>query len=369
MKDVRVERLARLISRYSIGVKKGDAIAIAYEPAGEPLAEELYREVLRAGGHPMLRITPGWAQEAYFKEAAPHQIDHTSPFELYEAEKTRARVLVLATSNTRRNTGVDPKKVARAQKARRPILEAYFSRMARNEWTFMIAPFPADGDAQEAEMSLGDYEDFVYRALLVDRADPIAAWKAVSAKQEKLARRFNRVRDLRIVGEDTDIRMSVAGRRWINCDGHHNLPDGEIFSGPVEDSVEGTIRYTYPAIYQGREVTDVRLTFKKGKVVKAEAAKGEELLRSLLDMDEGARRVGEVAVGTNYGIARFTRSILFDEKIGGSIHMAVGRSIPESGGVNRSTLHWDMIKDMRKGGEIWGNGKLLYRNGKFLVGA
>ncbi len=367
MKDERVVRLARLICRYSIGVKKGDSIAVVYEPVGEPLAAELFREILRAGGHPFLRVTPGWAQETFYQEAAPHQLDHTSPFDMFEAEKARARILVLATTNTRRNTGVDAKKVARAQKARRPILETFFSRMARKEWTFMIAPFPADGDAQEADMSLADFENFVYRALLVDKGDPIAAWKRVSAKQESLVRKFNRFRDLRIVGQDTDIRMSMKGRRWINCDGHHNLPDGEIFSGPVEDSVEGTIRYTYPAIYQGREVTDVRLSFRKGKVVKAEAAKGEDLLKSLLDMDEGARRVGEVAIGTNYGITRFTRSILFDEKFGGTIHMAVGRSIPESGGVNQSTLHWDMIKDMRKGGEVYGNGKLVYKNGRFLI--
>ncbi|MBM3319599.1 MAG: aminopeptidase [Candidatus Eisenbacteria bacterium] len=367
MKDPRVERLARLICRYSIGVKKGDAIVIAYEPVGEPLAEELYRETLSAGGHPILRIQPGWAEEIFFREAAPHQLDQTSPSELHEAEMTRARILVWAKSNTRRNSGVDPKKVARAQRARRRIVETYFSRMAKKEWTFMIAPFPVEAEAQEADMALSEYEDFVYRALFVDRKDPIAEWKKISARQAALVRRFNHIRDLRIVGEDTDIRMSVKGRKWINCDGHHNLPDGEIFTGPVEDSVEGTIRYTYPAIYQGREVTDVRLAFRKGKVVKAEAAKGEDLLKSLLDMDEGARRVGEVAVGTNYGITRFTRSILFDEKIGGSIHMAVGRSIPESGGMNQSTLHWDMIKDMRKGGEIHADGKVVFRNGKFLA--
>lgn len=367
MKDVRVERLARLICRYSIGVKKGDAIVVAYESVAEPLAEELYREILACGGHPILEITPGWAQEIYYADAKPHQLDHVSPFAMYEAENTRARILIKATSNTRRNSGVDAKRMARTQKARRPILETYFSRMAKKEWTFMIAPYPVEADAQEADMSLAEYEDFVFRSLLVNRRDPVAEWKKVSKKQAVLAKKFDRFNNLRIVGQDTDIRMSVKGRKWVNCDGHHNLPDGEIFSGPVEDSVEGTIRYTYPAIYQGREVTDVRLTFEKGKVVKAKAAKGEDLLKNLLDMDEGARRVGEVAVGTNYGIRRFTRSILFDEKIGGSVHMAVGRSIPESGGVNESGLHWDMIKDMRKGGEIYGNGKLVYKNGKFLI--
>lgn len=367
MKDVRVERLARLICRYSIGVKKGDAIVISYEPVADPLAEELYREVLRCGGHPIVDVTPGWSQEVHFREAKPHQLDYTSPYGMFEAKNTRARIVIMATSNTRRNTGVDAKKMARSQKARRPILETFFKRMAKGEWTFMIAPYPTEANAQEADMSFADYEDFVFRSLLVDKANPIEEWKKVSRKQALLAKKFDRFRDLRIVGEDTDLKMSVKGRKWVNCDGHHNLPDGEIFSGPIEDSVEGTIRYTYPAIYQGREVTDVRLTFKKGLVVKAEAAKGEDLLKRLLDVDPGARRVGEVAVGTNYGIANFTRSILFDEKIGGSVHLAVGRSIPESGGVNQSGLHWDMIKDMRKGGEIYGNGKLVYKNGKFLI--
>ncbi|MFH1278067.1 MAG: aminopeptidase [Candidatus Eisenbacteria bacterium] len=367
MKDVRVERLARLICRYSIGVKKGDAIVISGEPVADPLAEELYREVLRCGGHPILEVTPGWMQEIYFREAKPHQLDYLSPYGKFEAENARARILIKATSNTRRNSNVDAKKMAKSQVARRPILETFFGRMAKNEWTFMIAPYPTEADAQEADMSLADYEDFVFGALLVNKRDPIEEWKKVSKKQALLATKFNRFKDLRIVGEDTDLRMSVKGRKWVNCDGHHNLPDGEIFSGPVEDSVEGTIRYTYPAIYQGREVTDVRLTFKKGVVVKATAAKGEDLLVKLLAMDEGARRVGEVAVGTNYGISEFTRSILFDEKIGGSVHLAVGRSIPESGGLNQSGLHWDMIKDMRKGGEIYGNGKLVYKNGKFLI--
>ncbi len=367
MTDVRVERLAKLITQYSIGVKKGDVIVIAGEPVGEPLAKELYREILQAGGHPILEINPGWMQEIFYAEAAPHQLDYTSPYQMFEAKNTRARIVIHGTSNTRRNTGVDPKRITRTRKARRPILEQYFGRMDKKEWTFMIAPFPTEADAQEADMSLADYEDFVFRALLVHKRDPIAEWKKVSKTQAALARRFNRIKKLRIVGEDTDLTMSVAGRKWINCDGHHNLPDGEIFTGPVESSVQGTIRFTYPALYEGREVTDVRLTFEKGEVVKAEAAKGEALLNELVHMDKGARFVGEVAVGTNHSIQRFTRSILFDEKIGGSIHMALGRSYPESGGKNVSGLHWDMIKDMRKGGELYGDGKLIYKNGKFTV--
>ena len=367
MSDVRVERLARLICQYSIGVKKGDAIVVNYEPVSEPLAKELYREILAMGGHPILDINPGWTQEIYYREAKPHQLDYTSPFQLHEAKNTRARIVIHGSSNTRRNSKVDPGLISRAQKARRPILETFFGRMAKKEWSFVIAPFPTEADAQEADMSFSDYEDFVYRTLLVHRRDPVAEWKKVSAKQAAIAKKLNRLKEIHVVGEDTDIRMSVKGRKWVNCDGHHNLPDGEIFTGPVEDTVEGTIYYSFPAVYQGREVTGVRLTFKKGAVVEARADKGEDLLNELLHMDPGARYVGEFAIGTNDNIKHFTKSILFDEKTGGAIHMACGRSIPESGGVNESALHWDMIKDMRKGGVIYGDGKPIYKNGKFLI--
>ena len=350
-----------------MGVKEGDVIVINYDPVAEPAAKEVYREVLALGGHPMLDVTPGWTQEIFYKEAQPHQLDYRNKFQLYEAKHTRARIVFHASSNTRRNSGVDAKLIARAHKSRKPILETYFGRMAKKEWTFCIAPFPTEADAQEADMSLSEYEDFVYQTLMVHKPNPVAAWKKVSAAQAILAKKLNRFSDLHIVGEDTDLRMSIKGRNWVNCDGHANLPDGEIFTGPVEDTVEGTIRYTHPAIYQGREVTDVRLTFRKGAVVKASAEKGEDLLNELIYMDPGARYVGEFAIGTNRNIKRFTRSILFDEKTGGSIHMALGRSIPESGGVNKSGLHWDMIKDMRKGGMIYGDGKLFYRNGKFLI--
>ena len=201
----------------------------------------------------------------------------------------------------------------------------------------------------------------------LNEADPIAHWKAVHEEQQRIVERLNQGKHLRIVAKDTDLRACVAGRKWINCDGKLNFPDGEIFTGPVEDSVEGHIRYTFPSIYMGQEVADVQLTFEKGKVVKASAAKGEDLLQTLLDTDEGARFVGEIAVGTNFNVQQFSRNILFDEKIGGTVHVAVGASIPDTGGLNKSSLHWDMICNMADGGRIFLDDELIYEKGRFII--
>ena len=215
-------------------------------------------------------------------------------------------------------------------------------------------------------MSLSDYEDFVYAACKVDQDDPIAAWKQQRAKQQHIVDFLNTRKQIRIVAPDTDLSYGVAGRQWINCYGDNNFPDGEVFTGPEENSAEGYIRYSFPAIYMGREVNDIRLWFEKGKVVKATADKGEELLHSLIAMDEGAAFLGEVAFGTNYGIQHFSRNMLFDEKIGGTVHLALGAGYPESGSVNKSGLHWDMLCDMRQGGEAYADGELFYKDGQFL---
>ena len=215
-------------------------------------------------------------------------------------------------------------------------------------------------------MSLAEYAEFVFGAGLMNEDDPVAHWREIDAQQDKICQFLNTRSQLRIVSKDTDISMSIAGRKWINCSGHENFPDGEVFTGPVEDSVNGHIRFSFPGIYAGKEIEDIRLEFKDGKVVKATAAKGEELLQALLDTDAGARYVGEVAVGTNFGIQKFTRNMLFDEKIGGTVHLAIGASYPESGGKNESGIHWDMLCDMREGGEIYADGQLIYKSGKFL---
>ncbi|MEO0080630.1 MAG: aminopeptidase, partial [candidate division WOR-3 bacterium] len=239
-------------------------------------------------------------------------------------------------------------------------------REARGELRWVGTQFPTDASAQDAEMALVEYEDFVYGAGMVDRKDPIGEWRRISARQRKLVRRLNRLKEIRIVGPDTDIRFGVEGRKWVNCDGHVNFPDGEVFTSPQEELTEGFIRYSYPAVYGGREVENVRLRFERGRVVEARADKGEEFLRAMLETDEGARYVGELSFGTNYAIKRFTKNTLFDEKIGGTMHVALGASLPETGGKNKSGLHWDMVCDTRKGFVVYGDGRPLLKNGRFV---
>jgi len=216
-------------------------------------------------------------------------------------------------------------------------------------------------------MSLSEYEDFVYQACLPDANDPVGYWKKVSARQAKIIDWLKDKSHVHVTAPGTDLHLSIIGRKFINCDCHENVPDGEIFTGPVEDSVEGHVHFTYPTMFGGRMVTDVRLWFEKGKVVKATADKNEDFLLKTLDTDEGSRYVGEFAIGTNEGISKFTGEILLDEKIGGSFHMALGEGYPESGSQNQSGLHWDMICDLRQGGEIRVDDQLFYQDGKFVV--
>jgi aminopeptidase len=239
-------------------------------------------------------------------------------------------------------------------------------RAAAGQLTWCGTLFPTQAHAQDAEMSLTDYEDFVYSAGHLDEDDPVAAWRAVSAHQQRLVDLLGQKRQLRIVAPDTDLTIGVAGRTWINADGAKNFPDGEVFTGPVEDSAEGHITFSFPAVHMGREVEGIRLEFEQGKVVKATARKGEDLLTSLLDMDAGARYLGEFAFGTNADIRRYTRNTLFDEKIGGTIHLAVGASYPDTGGRNQSGLHWDIVRDLRQGGRVYADGELIYQDGQFL---
>ena len=268
----------------------------------------------------------------------------------------------MAETNTQAMASVDPKKQRLAEKARRPLMEIM---LGKNEWVLTL--FPTAAYAQDAGMGLEEFEAFAYAAMRVDKKDPVAAWRKARDFQARVVARLKGADRFRIVGPDTDLVMSVKGRRFVSSFGSHNMPDGEIFTGPVETTAEGRIRYTYPVCYRGKEVHDVRLEFEKGKVVKATAAKNQEFLRTMLASDEGAVRLGELGIGTNYGIARFIKNILFDEKIGGSIHLALGRSYAETGGKNQSAIHWDMICDLRQGGRIEVDGKVLQADGKFRL--
>jgi aminopeptidase len=271
--------------------------------------------------------------------------------------------------NTKALSNLDPARLARREKALQPITAAQFRRGDQDEFNWVTTLFPTEAYAQDAEMSFEEFEDFVFKACHVDDPDrdPIEYWRNVEAEQKKIVDALNGHDEVLVRGPNCDLTLSVKGRTFINSHGRHNMPDGEVHSSPVEDSVNGTVRYSIPSASGGIEVEGVELTFKDGRVVEATAEKNQKYLEQMLETDPGARYIGEFAIGTNYGIQRYTRNILFDEKIGGTIHMALGAGYPKTGSQNKSGIHWDMITDMREGGEIIVDGDLVYKDGTFLI--
>jgi aminopeptidase len=365
--DPRIERLADLIVDYSLELKEGQIVRIDGLEVAAPFALALYRSALGAGAHPYTRLGFSGLLETLLKHGSEEQLDYVSPLQWAELEHLDALVTIWSESNTRSLTRVDPDRHARLIGAHRKLSNRRWERISSGELSWCGTLFPTDAHAQEAEMSLAEYEDFVFAACHVDEENPAEHWRSVAGGLAARASELSTVRELRVVGPDTDLRLGVEGRTWLAADGRYNLPDGEVFTSPVETETEGEIRYTFPAIYHGREVEDTRLRFEGGRVVDAEALHGNDYLRSLLDMDDGARVLGEVAFGLNYEIDRFTRNILFDEKIGGTMHFALGSGFPQTGARNTSGLHWDMICDLREGGEVYADGELVWKDGRFLA--
>lgn len=367
MNDPRLDKLARVLVEYCIELKPGMELRIDGPYMAEPLILALWQAALRAGAHPSTQIALQGLSHLNYRHASDDQLRHVSEIERQAIEQLDAIITVWGDWNKRELTGVAPAKVALVRAARKELFQRMLQRIGEGSLRWCGTQYPTQADAQDAEMALGDYEDFVFGAMLLDAADPIAEWRKVSQEQDRLVRFLDRVREIEVLGPDTELRFRCAGRKWVNCDGKENFPDGEIFTSPIEDSVEGTIRFSFPAVHLGREVTDVRLRFSQGRVVEARAAKGEDFLVAMLDTDAGARRVGEIAFGTNYGIQRFTRNTLFDEKIGGTLHLALGASLPEAGGKNESALHWDIVTDLRQAGEVRADGEPIFRNGRFVI--
>jgi aminopeptidase len=367
MRDQRAEALAQILVRYSTRVQKGDVCVIQSSTAAEVLVQAVYEEVLRAGGLPVMALTTDGAQAAFYELASDDQLDWVAPTSEWAAEHADVRIGIMADVNPRELSRADPAKQARSQKARKPLMETSMRRSAAGEHRWSLTLFPTHGYASEAGMSLADYEDFFYSACLATDGDPVTAWQRQSDQVKHLTEWIQGKEEVRIQAEGTDITLGVAERRWIPCVGEFNMPDGEFFTGPVEDSVNGEVSFSFPASYGGRTVSGVRFRFEDGKVVDASAEQGEDFLLEMLDTDDGARRLGELGIGTNFGIATGTKEILLDEKIGGTVHMAIGMSYPESGGVNDSAVHWDMVCDLRRGGSITVDGIELQRDGKFLV--
>ncbi len=367
MADPRLKKLADVLVNYSVGVKPGDWVELSGNILAEPLINEVYRQVIKAGGNVSLQLITDAIRETYFQEANEDQLKWVSPILKMLTEKEDVFIGIDGSSNTRLLSGVDPKKQQTRAVAYRELNEVFMERSAKKELRWVYTCYPCPAFAQEADMSLADYEDFVYAACYCDKKDPIAEWKRVHDEQQKAVDWLKGKKIVTVKSPNADLTLSIEGRTFENCDGKYNMPDGEIFTGPVEDSCNGWVEFTYPAITGGREVEGVRLEFKDGKVVKATAEKNEEYLLSQLDSDEGSRYLGEFAIGTNFGIKKFTKSILFDEKIGGTFHMAVGSGYPETGSKNKSSIHWDFICDIQKDSEIRADGDLLYKNGKFKI--
>jgi aminopeptidase len=375
MHDPRLDQLATVLVNYSVGVQKNDLVVITGSTVAEPGIAAVFRAVLAAGGHPWVKITSDQCKEIHLKHGSDAQLRHTSPFERHMMGKCQCFIAFWGEENTRALSNVSPAKQALLTQGRRPILNMFLKRAAkpktdpdRVRWVGTM--FPSLANAQDAEMSLTEYADFVFHGGKLELPNPVAAWKKLGAAQQRLCDFLNKRHEMHLrTREGTDLRLGIQGRRWMNCDGHLNFPDGEVFTGPIEDATEGTVHFTYPAVWQGREVQGVRLTFKAGKVVAASAEKNEDFLIQMLDQDRGARVLGELALGTNYNVKKFTRNTLFDEKIGGTFHLAVGTGYPETGSKNESGLHWDMVCDLRRGGTIEVDGKLLSKSGRFTNAA
>jgi aminopeptidase len=361
-----VARLADVLVGYSTGVRAGDLVLLETGPLATPLLGELFRRVVQAGAHAQVRVALEGAAEALLSEGSDDQIEWVNPARWEDFERADVRIAVEGDANTRALSEIDPARQALYARARESLRERYLERSRNGELRTCVTAFPTNASAQDAAMSLSDYEDFVYRAGFLDQDDPVAAWRSLGEKLAKLTERLGRTSELRVLGEDTDLTVGVAGRTWIACDGKENFPDGEVFTGPVESTAEGRIRFTYPATFGGRVIRDIELEFQGGEVVDARAGAGGDFLREMIAMDDGARRVGEFAFGMNDAVQEFTGHTLYDEKIGGTIHLALGMSYPESGGVNQSALHWDLVCDLRAGSEVYADGQLVYRDGAFL---
>jgi aminopeptidase len=366
--DSRHERFADVLVGYSAAVRPGDLVTLETSTLAAPLARELYRSVLRSGGHPLPRISLEGMTETLLKHGGDEQLDWVSPARADDIETVDVRIVVEAFANTKRLSNIDPTRLARWERATEGLRNRYLERAANGELRWVLTQFPTEAAAQDAEMSLTQYEDFVYGAGFLDDPDPVGRWREFGGRIDAVADFLSTKDELRIVAEDTDLTFRTAGRVWLRAKGQENFPDGEVFTAPLETSVEGEIRFTYPAVFRAREVHDVRLRFEAGEVVAFSAARGYDFLEQMIGLDEGARRVGEFAFGLNDAVTSFSRNILYDEKIGGTVHLALGTAYPESGGLNRSALHWDMICDLRAGSEVYADGELVYRDGRFLNG-
>ncbi len=355
-----IEKFARLITGYSTEVKAGDNVLINVDAGALQLGRALVREVLRAGAEPLLRVSYPEQVSDLLELASEEYLASEPTFALNEIDQVDAWIRVSAPENARQLQNADKAKLNRLMKRSRAVQNR---RVNNTRWLGTI--FPNAAGAQDAGMSTEEFELFAYQAMFLFEDDPAAAWQKQSDDQTRLVDRLSRASEVHIKGNGTDLKLSVKGRTWMNSAGKRNMPCGEVFTGPIEGSAEGVITYDVPSSVSGVEVRNIRLRFEQGQVVEAKAEVGNDLLQAQLNSDPGARYLGELGIGTNYGIQRPIKSILYDEKIGGTVHLALGQSYATTGGTNSSSIHWDMITDLRQGGAIYLDGELFQENGKF----
>jgi aminopeptidase len=365
--DSRIDLWAKTLVGYSIGVQPGNTVAINGQVAAEPLMRAVYKEVIRAGAYPVVLPSFSGLGADLLKNGNDDQVSYITPVELFIRTQADRVVTIMADTNTKALASVDPARQQFFTGARTEIFQTFLERDARGDLQWTLTLYPTDAYAQDAGMSTDEFSDFVFEACKLNAPDPVAAWQTQEKVGARLIEWLTGKKEAHLTGPGTDLTLRLDGRTWINADGTKNFPDGEIFTGPVEDGVNGTVSFSYPVVTAGREIEGIVLRFEQGKVVEASATRGQEYLDAVLETDAGARYLGEFAIGTNFDIQRFSKNILFDEKIGGTVHMAIGAGYPGSGSTNRSAVHWDMICDLRDGGELRVDGEMMLKDGKFVV--
>ncbi len=367
MRDIRIERWAHTLVHYSLYLKPGDIVTISATSLAAPLVEAFYREALRVGANPLPLIELETLESILLHEGNDAQLMMPSPFTHIIADHVDAQLTIGSRGNPKALNGIDPARMAKRRGAYYETARLRRQKEQKGEFRWSSTLYPTSGYAQDAGMSLADFEEFVFDVCFLNDPDPIACWKEVSLEQQCLVDWLVGHKQVHILGNGTDLTLSIENRVFINSDGKRNFPSGEFFTGPVEQSACGVIQFDIPASHDGRTIEGVRLVFKEGKVVEASARHGQEYLQQMLQLDEGARYLGEFAFGNNPRVNRATRNVLFDEKMGGTVHLALGASYPETGGINSSALHWDMVCDLRQSGEVWVDDVLFLKDGKILL--
>jgi aminopeptidase len=357
MRDPRIDEYARLLVERSVPARAGAQIVVRSTPLARPLIEAVIEQTARQGAHTLLQLAFELVGGPFAREAPLEILRETSPLQRMIWEQADGLIIIWAPENAREGAELSEERHAAVQQSTRPVR----TRTMAMEVPWVIAEYPTPAGAQDAGMSVGQYEDFIFDAVLRD-------WDAEAERMRRIADVFDATDEVRIAGLETDLTLSLAGRTGEVEAGHVNMPGGEVYYSPLEDSAEGTIEFSeFPAVYLGREVEGARLVFEGGRIIDASARAGEEHLLRTLDTDDGSRRIGELGIGCNPGIQRYMKNVAFDEKIDGTVHLALGNSYTFTGGTNVSAVHWDLVKDLRAGGRLYADGRLVQQNGRWLV--